>query len=120
MPSTAITRLTGATTNAERKDALQVIGRMCDQNQVLGKNDLRRLSDVIQKLITTGQDKILAHVFDVIPKILKAYANEDPMKEWLYVLLTGNNFVVEFLKRTSPNIKFDFEVKQYFFLIALD
>ena len=90
VPSTAITRLTGATTNAERKDALQVIGRMCDQNQALGKNDLRRLSDVIQKLITTGQDKILAHVFDVIPKILKAYANEDPMKEWLYILLTGN------------------------------
>ena len=114
MPSTAITRLTGATTNAERKDALQVIGRMCDQNQVLGKNDLRRLSDVIQKLITTGQDKILAHVFDVIPKILKAYANEDPMKEWLYVLLTGNNFVAEIFKRTPLNIKFDFEVKQYF------
>lgn len=91
VPSTAISRLTGAINNAERKDALAVIGRMSDQNQQLTKTDLRRLADTIQKLITTGTDKTLVHVFDVIPRILKAYAHEEPMKEWLYVLLTGED-----------------------------
>jgi hypothetical protein len=64
---------------------------MSEQFQQLTKNDLRRLADTLQKLITTGNDKVLLYVFDVIPKILKAYANEEPMKEWLYALLTGKN-----------------------------
>ena len=91
VPSTAISRLTGATTNAERKEALAQLGRMADQNQQLTKLDLRRLADTIQKQITQMPDKTLTHVFDLVPKILKAYANEEPMKEWLYALLTGKN-----------------------------
>ena len=64
---------------------------MCDQRLSLNKTDLRRLVDIVQKMIngSAGSDKIISHVFRVIPKILSSHAREEPVKEWLYVLLLG-------------------------------
>lgn len=90
-PSHAISQLIGATTNADRKQALATIETMCEQRLTLNKTDLRRLVDIIQKMIngSAGSDKIISHVFRVIPIILGTHAREEPVKEWLYVLLLG-------------------------------
>ena len=89
----------GATTNTDRKQALATIETMCEQRLSLNKTDMRRLVDIIQKMIngSAGSDKIISHVFRVIPKILSSHANSEPVKEWLYVLLLGSLFIKKLL-----------------------
>ena len=103
-PSEAISLLCAARTTAgkmfnliaflthlwiEKKDRLNQIGKMADQQQKLTQSDQRKITEYIQKIIYNGKENILIPTFKVIPKILKTYANDQPMKDWLYGLLTG-------------------------------
>ena len=67
---------------------------MADQQQKLTQSDQRKITEYIQKIIYNGKENILIPTFKVIPKILKTYANDQPMKDWLYGLLTGEFFVL--------------------------
>ena len=62
---------------------------MAEQKQKLSTSDQRKITESIQKIIYTGKENILVPTFKVIPKILATYANDEPMKDWLYGLLTG-------------------------------
>ena len=102
-PSEAISRLSAASTTAgkvfatfqkvilisEKKEALSQIGKMAEQKQKLSTSDQRKITESIQKIIYTGKENILVPTFKIIPKILATYANDEPMKDWLYGLLTG-------------------------------
>ena len=106
-PSEAISLLCAARTTAgglfilflltifwiEKKDRLNQIGKMADQQQKLTQSDQRKITEYIQKIIYNGKENILIPTFKVIPKILKTYANDQPMKDWLYGLLSGEFFV---------------------------
>ena len=74
---------------SEKKDALNKIGKMADQKQQLSASELRRTTESIQKIINSEHEKVLIVALQIIPKLLSVYANEPPMKDWLYSLLTG-------------------------------
>ena len=75
----------------EKKEALNLIGKMAEQKQKLSTSDQRKITESIQKIIYTGKENILVPTFKIIPKILATYANDEPMKDWLYGLLTGTD-----------------------------
>ena len=72
---------------------------MAEQKQKLSTSDQRKITESIQKIIYTGKENILVPTFKVIPKILATYANDEPMKDWLYGLLTGTFCYFRPLKR---------------------
>ena len=69
---------------------------MADQKQQLSASELRRATESLQKIINSEHEKVLVIALQIIPKVLVVYANESPMKDWLYSLLTGK--LNEFLK----------------------
>jgi hypothetical protein len=62
---------------------------MADQKQQLSASELRRATESLQKIINSEHEKVLVIALQIIPKVLVVYANESPMKDWLYSLLTG-------------------------------
>ena len=88
-PKKALAHLAGAKTISEKKDALNQIGTMADQKQRLTTSDLHKVSENLQKIILYEKERTLIPALRVIPKVLRTYATEEPMRDWLYPLLTG-------------------------------
>lgn len=88
-PKKALAHLASAKTISEKKDALNQIGTMADQKQRLTASDLHKVSENLQKIILNEKERTLIPALRVIPKVLRTYATEEPMRDWLYPLLTG-------------------------------
>ena len=108
-PKKALAHLASAKTTSEKKDALNQIGTMADQKQRLTASDLHKVSENLQKIILNEKERTLIPALRVIPKVLRTYATEEPMRDWLYPLLTGKCY--DFSSFLGVNTKFRYPEK---------